>query len=277
VKLFVTGATGFIGSHFVNAAIAAGHEVVALRRQNSQPRIPLAQEPQWLEKEMALLVPEDFAECDVLVHLAAEGVSPRPANWEQCFRFNVVETMQLVQMAVDAQIARVVVTGSYVEYGRAGLRFDPIPPDAPLEPTDPYGASKAASSVALTTLCRVKKFELIYYRLFSVFGEGQFEGNFWPQLRRAALEGKDFPMTAGDQIRDFIPVEAAATTLLSGCARRDLQPGEPLVANLASGNAVSLRAFAEKWWAQWDAKGRLLIGAVPSRPNEVARYVPLVS
>ncbi len=42
MRLFVTGATGFIGSHFVNQALAAGHEVVALRRtEQSRPRIEL--------------------------------------------------------------------------------------------------------------------------------------------------------------------------------------------------------------------------------------------
>jgi nucleoside-diphosphate-sugar epimerase len=277
MKLFVTGGTGFIGSHFLNAATAAGYDVVALRRQKSAPRVSLNAEPQWLEREMARVTAADLAGCEVLVHLAAQGVTPRPATWEDCFRVNVVETLQLVQTAIDAGVKRVVVTGSYAEYGRAGLRFDPIPPDAPLEPTDPYAASKAASSIALTSLCRVKKFELIYYRLFSAFGEGQFEGNFWPELRRAALEGKDFPMTAGNQVRDFVSIETVVEMLLAGCTRSDLKTGEPLVLNLASGKAVSLREFAEMWWAHFGAKGKLLVGAVPSRPNEVERYVPLVT
>ncbi len=277
MKLFVTGATGFIGSHFLNAALAAGHDVIALRRPHSQPRVPLLREPQWLEKRLADIVFADVAGCEALVHLAAQGVTPQPATWDDCFRVNVVETLHLVEMATHAGLHRVVVSGSYAEYGRAGLRFDPIPPDAPLEPTDPYAASKAASSIALAALSRVKKIELVYYRLFSVFGDGQCEGNFWPQLRRAALDGKDFPMTAGTQVRDFIPVEAVAVKLLAACTRTDVKQGQPLVLNLASGKPVSLRAFAETWWKLFEAKGQLLPGAVPTRPNEVERYVPLIT
>jgi nucleoside-diphosphate-sugar epimerase len=277
VKIFVTGATGFVGSHFLNAALAADHEVIALRRPHSRSRVPLLREPQWLEKSLADIGFVDFAGCEALVHLAAQGVTPQPATWDDCFRFNVVETLQLVEMATHAGLHRVVVSGSYAEYGRAGLRFDPIPPDAPLEPADPYAASKAAASIALAALCRVKKFELVYYRLFSVFGEGQFEGNFWPQLRRAALDGKDFPMTTGTQVRDFIPVEAVAAKLLSACTRTDVERGRPLVLNLASGKPVSLREIAGTWWKQFEAKGQLLVGAVPTRPNEVERYVPLVT
>ena len=301
MKLFVTGATGFIGSHFLNAAHAAGHEIVALRRSAaSQPRIPLPffneeqstrnEEPQttWLDKEIPAVTAADLAGCDALVHLAAGGVTPQPATWELCYRVNVIESLRLCELALDAGERRIVAAGSYVEYGRivvggssteyglAGLRFDPIPPDAPLEPTDPYAASKASASIAMCALCRARKFELAYLRLFSVFGDGQYEKNFWPQLRAAALAGEDFAMTPGEQVRDFIPVEDVAARLLLSATECDLKPGEPRVENLASGQPVTLRTFAEHWWAKWGAKGQLVFGAQPYRSGEVMRYVPLV-
>jgi len=277
MKLFVTGGTGFIGSHFVNAAHAAGHEVVALRRSPaSQPRVPLAAQPTWLDKEMPAVTADDFAGCNVLVHLAAGGVTPQPATWELCYRVNVIESLRLCEAALEAGVRRIVAAGSSTEYGLAGLRFDPIPPDAPLEPTDPYAASKASASIALCALCRARKFELAYYRIFSVFGEGQYEKNFWPQFRTAARAGEDFAMTLGEQVRDFIPVEEVASTLVHAAVRVDLSPGASCVKNLASGQPVTLRAFAEHWWAKWGAKGQLLFGAQPYRTGEVMRYVPQI-
>src|SRR5690606_23984782 len=115
----------------------------------------------------------DFAGVDVVVHLAAAGATARGATWEDCFQTNVVETLALVGRALEAGVRRFVVAGTYAEYGAAGLRFDPIPPDAPLEPADPYATAKAAASVALAGLCRARKFELSYQRLFSVYGVGQ--------------------------------------------------------------------------------------------------------
>jgi len=294
MKLFVTGATGFIGSHFLNAALSAGHDVVALRRsEKSKPRVPIIESADfnlnlplkqgpflgiltWLDKQMPDVTVEDLAGCDVLVHLAAVGITPQPATWEGCFQFNVIETMALVRKALEAGVKRVVVTGTYAEYGLAGLRFDPIPPDAPLEPTDPYAASKAAASIALASLCRVEKFELVYFRVFSVFGEGQYEKNFWPQLRKAAQAGDDFPMTSGEQIRDFLPVEDAAAQLAKALTRTDVEPGIPWIRNLASGTPVTLKHFAETCWRELGAQGTLQIGAIANRPNEVMRYVPLV-
>jgi len=51
----------------------------------------------------------------------------------------------------------------------------------------------------------------------------------------------------------------------------------PLVANVGTGHPQTLLGFAEHWWKNWDAKGRLLPGALPYRDNEVMRYVPEVS
>ena len=49
--------------------------------------------------------------------------------------------------------------------------------------------------------------ELCYLRIFSAFGDGQFADNFWPALQLAAESGSDFPMTAGEQVRDYVAVK----------------------------------------------------------------------
>ncbi|MEI8283803.1 MAG: hypothetical protein WCG52_02325, partial [bacterium] len=50
-----------------------------------------------------------------------------------------------------------------------------------------------------------------------------------------------------------------------------------VVANIGTGHPQTIRSFAEHWWKKWDAKGKLLPGALPYRDNEVMRYVPEVS
>ena len=56
MKIFLTGGTGFIGSHFVNQAHRAGHEIIALRRSaSSLPRIQLQRQPVWINKAMTEL------------------------------------------------------------------------------------------------------------------------------------------------------------------------------------------------------------------------------
>lgn len=238
------------------------------------PKALLSSEPDWLTKPLEDLEVEDFSDCQTLVHFAATGVSPKPATWDECFRINTLGALELAQKAERAGIDRIVAAGTYAEYGRSGLRFESIPTDAPLEPTDPYAASKAASGTALAAFARNRNLRLFYGRVFSAFGDGQSEVNFWPQLKKAAHDGSDFSMTLGEQIRDFLPVESVAGVFLHACTRTDLQPGDPMIRNVASGVPVTLRAFAESWWTHWNACGNLKCGAVEYRPNEVMRYVP---
>ena len=277
MRLFVTGATGFIGSYFVGLAVKEGHKVSALKRtSDSKPRIELEKEPHWVEKKLEDLTASDLENIDILVHFAAVGITPQPATWEECYAFNVVKSLHLFRIAVKAGVRRIVITGSYAEYGKSGLRYDYIPSNAPLEPTDPYAASKASASIAASALCSTEKFELSYLRLFSVFGEGQYEKNFWPSLKHAALSGSDFPMTPGEQIRDFIAIKEAVRQILFSCTRNDIIPGESYFENIGSGRPQSLREFAEYWWKKWNAKGKLLPDTILYRKDEVMRYVPQI-
>ncbi|KAF0653407.1 nucleoside-diphosphate-sugar epimerase [Cyanobium sp. Copco_Reservoir_LC18] len=275
MRLFLTGGTGFIGSHVLAAALAAGHQVRALRRSPaSAPVIPLPGEPEWCQGDLASLEAPALEGVEAVLHLASAGVSPKPASWEELVQANVAGSLRLLERAAAAGVRRCVVAGSSHEYGNAARRLDAIPPDAPLEPLSPYGASKAAAFQLLRAFAIAEGLELFYGRIFSAYGEGQFEGNFWPSLRRAARSGDDFPMTSGRQVSDFIPVAEVSDHLLAACARPDVAAGAPLVVNIGSGAATSLLAFAEAEWERLGATGRLRPGVLPDRPDQIERYVP---
>jgi nucleoside-diphosphate-sugar epimerase len=211
---------------------------------------------------------------DAVVHLASAGVSPKQASWGELVQVNVAGSLRLLELASDCGVRRCVVAGTSHEYGTAARRFDAILSDAPLEPLSAYGASKAAAFQLLRAFAIERRLELCYGRIFSAYGEGQFEGNFWPSLCRAALAGGDFEMTSGRQITDFIPVTTVAAHLLEACSRPDISPGAPLVVNIGSGVATTLLAFAEAEWDRLGATGKLMPGSFPDPSDQIARYVP---
>jgi UDP-glucose 4-epimerase len=94
---------------------------------------------------------------------------------------------------------------------------------------------------------------------------------------RAARAGEDLRMTAGTQVRDFQPVEETAQQLLSWLVEAKVTPGKPELVNLGTGNAMTLKAFAEREWTKLRARGRLKAGEIAMRKNEVQRYVPMVT
>ena len=274
MRIFLTGGTGFIGSHLLQLALIEGHEVLALRRPGAHCRIALVMEPQWLEGSLSDDWSGALARCDAFIHLAAYGVAAGAHDWEGCFQTNVIDSLQLWRQAAAAGIRRFLIVGSCFEYGRSGERYEEIPVTAPLEPTTAYGASKAAASVAALALAVEQQLNLVVARPFHVYGPGEAAGRFWPSLVEAATGGNELPMTMGDQIRDFQPVHQAAAQLLEWLQTSHLQPGIPQVVNLGTGTPRSLLAFAQDEWSRLQAKTALRPGAIPHRPHEVLRYVP---
>ncbi|MGB8167270.1 MAG: NAD-dependent epimerase/dehydratase family protein, partial [Chthoniobacteraceae bacterium] len=160
-------------------------------------------------------------------------------------------------------------------YGRAGERYEFIPTDAPLEPIGPYHSSKAAATMAAIGLASERRVSLRVLRPFHAFGTGEAAFRFWPSLVEAAGRGVDFPMTAGEQVRDFVPVDVVAAKFLRVLGD-PAPPGLPVIENVGGGHPQTVRAFAEKWWHTLQAPGKLLVGAVPYRAHEVMRYVPQI-
>lgn len=274
MKIFITGGSGFIGGHVIQQALAAGHEVIALRRTGAETRIRLRKEPNWLYGNLTDDFSSVLATCDALLHLAAYGVVGGSDDWERCLQVNLTDSLNLWRKAVGAGIRRFLIVGSCFEYGRSGERYDAIPVTAPLEPTTAYSASKAAASVAAHALAVEQELQLVVARPFHVYGPGEASGRFWPSLVEAAKSGGDLPMTSGSQVRDFQPVEQAANQLLHWIQHGQLQPGMPRIANLGTGKPCSLLDFAKQEWSRFQSVGSLMPGSISYRANEIMRYVP---
>ncbi len=274
-NIALTGGTGFIGSHFLKQSLGFGHNVIAIRRNPlSLPRISLPQVPFWLDRHLNEVEASDLEGCDVLVHLATHSGNVPYDSLENCLYWNLTAVLALFEQARLSGIRRFIVAGSCFEYGTSGERFEFIPTDAPLEPTNRYATSKALASIALKQWAQEHDLSLEILRVFHVYGEGELKTRFWPSLRRAALGGEDFPMSEGAQIRDFMPVEDVARSFLQRTVLEDFDPKLVQVFNLSTDNPISIRSFAEQCWLQWNANGQLLFGKVPYRTSEVMRYVP---
>lgn len=253
-----------------------GHKVVGLRLPNHTEKINLPKQPIWISGTLEDDFSKVLTECDVLVHLAAYGVNPIYDSWQESFRWNVTASLNLWAQAHNAGIKRIIIASSCSEYGKSAERYEFIPVDAPLEPVDAYGASKAAATLAAMAYARDKKMELAVLRLFHIYGDGESSNRFWPTLKKAALDGSDFPMTSGEQIRDFMNVEQAAEYFLNYVTNVSIEPGNPCIKNIGTGNPQSLLEFAEMWWSALGAKGVIKSGVIPYRKNEVMRYVPKI-
>jgi nucleoside-diphosphate-sugar epimerase len=109
-------------------------------------------------------------------------------------------------------------------------------------------------------------------RPFQVYGPGQPARTLIPSAIGAALAGEDFPMTPGEQERDFVYVEDVVAGLLAAAGAPGIE-GESL--DLGTGIARPVCQVVERIWALAEARGRVLPGALPYRPGEGGSTAPL--
>mgnify|MGYP001204144690 CR=1 FL=1 len=273
MHIFLTGGTGFIGSNLIKLALDQKHEITAIKRNaESKPRIVLTKQPKWITKKFSALNKNDFDESEILIHLAAHSANFPYDTLENCLKVNVFDTLKIFNLAYEAGIRKFVMTGSCFEYGKKGEDYEYIPPDCSLFPTQSYPTSKAAASIVLTQWALEKEVSLKILRLFQVYGDGELKTRLWPTLKEKAINGLDFKMTKGAQIRDFIKVQDVGNIIIKEA--EDVKNNKILIKNIGSGKPRKLSDFVLEAWKKFDAKGKIEFGYFPYRQNEVMRFVP---
>lgn len=160
VKILVTGATGFVGSHLLDALLADGDiEVHALRRWSSRMsllhHIPDVEERvRWhvgdLTDPFSVDGVIDHVRPDRIFHLGAQSyVHPSWAAPDVYFRTNALGTLYLLESLrrLGLTDTRVLLPGSGEEYGDVDEADLPITPETVLKPVNPYAVSKVAQGL----------------------------------------------------------------------------------------------------------------------------------
>jgi nucleoside-diphosphate-sugar epimerase len=241
LKVAVTGGSGFIGRHVLRALLAESVQVTAYVRAPES----LAE----FEGKIAI-VPADLEQAegiwravsevpDVLLHLAWEGLP----NYRSLHHFEVELPRQyrFLKSAVGMGVSTLVVTGTCFEYG---LQNGELGEEQPTRPMNPYAYAKDALRRQLEYLQSVRSFNLIWGRIFYLYGQGQAASSLWSQLQQAIDNGAShFPMSGGEQLRDFSPVEEVARHLV----RLGLRRTDAGAVNICSGAPRSVRNMVERW------------------------------
>jgi nucleoside-diphosphate-sugar epimerase len=276
-RVLITGATGFIGGLLAQRLAQAGAALWTGVLPGEAPErvaaLPLHAERIAVEMRDADSVRKVLAAAapEVIFHLAAVGVSDRGVDPELVLAVNTGGVVHLLEAlrttAGNGECApRVVLVGTCYEYGANGSSdFDLC-----LDPFDFYAASKIAAWAFGRAYWRVCGLPVVTVRLFQVYGPGQPAHTLVPAAISAALAGRDFPMTLGEQQRDFVYVEDVVEGLLAAA----LAPGvEGQALDLGTGMAHALRQVVEQIWALAGGTGQVLAGALPYRRGEALALV----
>ena len=279
MRILVTGAAGFIGSHFVRTLLAdeytgwTGAQVTALDKltyAGNRDNLPASNERlEFVRGDVCDLdlMREVVPGHDAVVHFAAESHVDRSLRGAgEFFRTNVLGTQTLLDAVLDSDVERVVHVSTDEVYG--SIEEGSWTEERPLAPNSPYAASKAGSDLVARTYWRTHGVNLSITRCSNNYGPYQHTEKIIPLFVTNLLEGRQVPLYGdGRNVREWLHVD-------DHCRGIHLvldhgQPGE--IYNIGGGNECTNLALTRKL-LELTGAGAEMIRPVPDRKAHDLRY-----
>lgn len=250
MKILVTGGAGFIGSHVVDAYVAAGHEVAVLdnlstgREENVNPAAALHRvdvtDLGGVRDAISSFKPE------IVNHHAAQSEVPKSvADPGFDAHVNIVGGLNILKACVDNSVRKVIFssTGGAL-YGEPDVV--PADEDHPIRPLSPYGTSKFAFEQYLGTFARTFGLRYTTLRYANIYGARQDffaeEGRVVAIFASRMIEGKPLTIDGdGNQSRDMLHVGDVATANIAA-----LDKGDGSTFHISTGIPVSINDLFRK-------------------------------
>ena len=271
-RVFVTGASGFIGSTLVETLVRRGADVHCLLLPGDPaPNLRAVRDHVCLHcadlaDRQAVEAVVREARPEAVLHLAAVGVTDVNVDPAFAVRANVEGTLNLLH-ALSGDYRVFVNTGTCHEYGdnRHPFREDQDP-----RPELPYAITKTAVWHFCRRFYRTRGWPIVTVRPFAVYGPRQPAKAFIPACIRAALSGTGFQMTGGEQQRDLIYVADIVEGFIHAATVPEAVGG---TFNLCTGQEHALHDVARMIVAQTGNQIDVQRGALPYREGEIWHLV----
>lgn len=266
--MFITGGTGFVGSHVVRRLVQERCDVaVLLRSERNRWRL----EDVWAQ---LTVVPGSLADIlsvapaitafkpDVILHLGWAGAnSYRFQNLPEQVFDNVPGSLELIRLAAECEARKFVGMGSVIEYGSTQF---PVDEEQPARPHNLYGAAKYAVALMGERLAAVYGMQFAWFRLYWAYGPGDDAARMIPSVIMTLLRGEKPSVTKGEQYWDYLYID----DLVDAVYR--VAVGDAVgTFNLGSGEPHTVREVVECIRDQIDPSLPIGFGEVPYRPDQI--------
>lgn len=267
-RILVTGGTGFIGANLIRRLLSEGHQVFLLSLTSADRTRVIAVENQ------VQIIPGDVTDAclvrnmvqqvapEIVYHLASTPFNPPTISGRTHMQVIAMGTLNLLDALVDHPGVRVIHTGSVAEYGGGSQLCE----DSPLLPGTVLGAAKAGASLLMQTYARLHKMQTVVLRLFTPYGPWEGSGRLIPYTILSALNGQDVRISSGKQQRDYVYIDDLVEALLLVAA---VPVATGAAFNICSGRGIAIRELVEFILKLMGNPVRLLVGAMPTRPDEI--------
>jgi len=214
MKILVTGGCGFIGSHIVDAYLRMGHQVAIIDDlttgdiRNLNPTATFYEEDIRNREIEQIFVREKF---DVINHHAAQ-INVRTSVDDPLFDadVNILGSLNLMNLAQKYRVKRFIFASSGGTVYGEPQKF-PITEDFPIEPSSPYGVSKATVEKYLKLFAQLYKTDYVILRYSNVYGPRQISkseaGVISIFINQILNNEQCIVFGDGNQTRDYVYVD----------------------------------------------------------------------
>ncbi|MEP0266420.1 NAD-dependent epimerase/dehydratase family protein [Dokdonia sp.] len=207
MKILVTGAAGFIGSHLCERLISMGHQVLGIDNFSTYYDPSLKKiNAEDIEKAGVTLLTADLlddlttilpSDIDIIYHFAAQPGISASTPFTDYERNNIQVTQNLLQWSIhhniDTKLFVNIATSSIY-----GLHATSTEEEAPM-PVSDYGVTKLAAEQLVLASQRSGKLPACSIRLFSVYGPRERPEKLYTKLIKSIYEGTSFPLYQGSE------------------------------------------------------------------------------
>lgn len=225
MKILITGAAGFIGSHLAEELVFKGHHVIGIDNFSDYYSVELKRKNQKdveaggveiIEGDLRNIsdlksLPHDF---DIIYHLAAQPGISSSLSFEDYFSNNVMATQNLLEYSLNNKALKFFINISTSSvYGLYATKSEA---DIP-EPVSWYGVSKLAAEQLVLAQSRLNKLSACSLRLYSVYGPRERPDKLFTKLISCAINQEAFPLYHGSEkhLRSFTYIDDIVKAMLS--------------------------------------------------------------
>jgi NAD dependent epimerase/dehydratase len=275
IRILVTGADGFIGSHLTEALVEMGYDVVAFVYYNSFNSLGwLDTIPDDLKNKIKFIagdirdfngVNEAMKNVDIVFHLAALIAIPFSYNSPDSYiDTNVKGTLNTLQAARKNNVKRVLITSTSEVYGTA--QFVPITENHPKQPQSPYSATKIGADAISDSFFRSFNLPVTIVRPFNTYGPRQSARAVIPTVIIQLLSGAT-EIKLGDLIptRDLLYVKDTVQGFIKIAKTKELIGHE---VNIATQSEISVGDLAQNLIDQINPEARIVSDNQRLRPEK---------
>ena len=272
-SILVVGGTGFIGTNLVKKLLKYDAKVICLSLKKKKKKLSHKNLKYIFcdYTKFNLLKKKLNQPFDYIINLGGYiDHSKFFTKGRAVIDNHFLSTINLLSVIKTKKLKRYLHIGTCDEYG---ANISPVKENLKEDPITSYAFAKLASINLLIMLNKSENFPSTALRLFLVYGPHQKNDRLIPQVIHGCLKKRFFPVSKGNQLRDFCYVDDVVDAIILSLTRKNAL-GK--VFNIGSGKPISVKFIINKI-SKIIKQGKPQFNKIPFRKNENLKLYPSIN